>query len=684
LIFFAHLSLEEQISRKKHNFSNRNSGGSKETETVPKKILIIAFTLTFLTLALPAEESAGNTKGEESPQLQYEIVVTATRLETPAKEIASSITVITKEELEKSKKNTVLEILEGVLGITTIQNGPPGGVCSVFLRGANSEHTLVMIDGVEINNPISPSRSCDISHFSLDTVERIEILRGAQSTLYGSDALGGVINIITKKGEGRPRFLFSSSGGSYRSLVNNAELSGSIERFHYTFGLSHYITDGFSAANSSLEGNKEADGYRNLTLSGRTGYRPTDNIELDLSLRLIDTRSDIDNFGGAFGDDSNNIQEFDTLILKGGIRSLFLQNRWEQILNISYVNFNRTSENPTDEDHLFDSDHSDFKSNIWELDWQQNLFLHHSNTLTVGLEYQQEQGKSEFTSDSPFGPLSSIFPQKKAQTTAGYIQDRVRIADRFFATIGARVDHHSRAGTSVTYRFAPAYYIQQTGTKFKATLGTGFKSPSLYQLFAPPTFYGPIGNEDLKPEETTTWDIGIEQSLWQNRLTLGAAYFSCSFENLIDFNFGQGYINVLNSYSRGTEFFLWARPTENLLLEASYTRTEAKNKDTDESLLRRPKNKFTARLNFSFLEKGHLSISLIHTGEKDDIEVVGWTSKRVTISSYTLINAVTSYDILQNAQVFLRLDNVLDEEYEVIKGFGTPGLSVYGGFKIYF
>ncbi len=647
-----------------------------------KKIAGTVFVLTFLILALPAEETAGNTKEEESSHLQHEIVVTATRLETSAKEIASSITVITKEELEKSKKHTLVEILEGVLGLTTIQNGPPGGASSVFLRGANSEHTLVMIDGVELNDPISPSHSCDISHLSLDTVERIEILRGAQSTLYGSDALGGVINIISKKGDGRPKFLFSSSGGSYRSLVNNAELSGSMEKFHYSFGLSHYMTDGFSAANSSLKGNEEEDGYQNLTLSGRVGYRPTDNIDLDLSLRIIDTRSDIDNFGGAFGDDLNNIQEFDTLILKGGIRSLFLRNRWEQILNISYVNFNRITENPTDEEHPFDSDRSDFKSNHWELDWQHNLFLHHSNTLTFGLEYQQEQGRSEFTSESLFGPLSSIFPQKEAHTTAVYIQDRVNVADRFFATIGARIDHHSRAGKSFTYRLAPAYYIQQTRTKFKATLGTGFKSPSLYQLFAPPTFYGPIGNENLKPEETTTWDIGIEQHLWQNRLTLGATYFSSSFENLIDFNFGQGYINILNSYSRGTEFFLWAKPTDNLLLEASYTRAEAKNKDTDESLLRRPKDKFTARFNSSFLEKGHLSISWIHIGERDDIEVVGWTSKRVTMSSCTLINAVISYDIIHNAQVFLRLDNVLDEDYELIKGFGTPGISAYFGFKL--
>lgn len=648
-----------------------------------KKALIAILALLFFSLHLFSEENQNQTKTEESPApLEYEIVVTATRLETSAKEIASSITIITNEELKRSKKHTLVEILEGVLGLTAIQNGPPGGASSVFLRGANSEHTLVMIDGVELNEPMSPSRSSDISHLSLDSVERIEILRGAQSTLYGSDALGGVINIITKKGKGKPRFLFSSSGGSYQSLTNNAELSGSMEKFHYSFGVSHYMTEGFSAAVGTGEENMEADGYRNLTATGRAGYRLSDQIDIDLSLRFIDTRSDIDNLGRGLPDDPNHVQEFDNLILKGGFRSLLLQNRWEQMLNISYADFHRQSENPTDEEHPFDSERTDFKSSQWKLDWQHNLFLHHSNTLTFGLEYQQEQGTSEYYSESLFGPYSSLFPRKKASTTAVYIQDQVRVSDSFFTTIGARIDRHSQAGTSVTYRLAPAYYVLQTGTKFKATLGTGFKSPSLYQLFAPSTFYGPIGNENLKPEKTITWDIGIEQHLWQNRLSLGATYFSSRFENLIDYDFSQGYINILDSYSKGAEFFLWTKPTNNLLVEVTYTRTEAKNKETKERLLRRPKDTFTARLNVSFLEKSHLSISLIHTGKRDDIEVVDWTSNRITMPSSTLINILTSYDIFQNVQVFLRLDNLLDKEYEMIKGYGTPGFSAYFGLKL--
>jgi len=651
-----------------------------------KKILCFVLAISFLSIIIFSKEDQESTKKQESTStsLKYDIVVTATRLETPAKEIASSITVISKEDLERTKKITVLEALQEVLGVTVIQNGPPGGAASVFLRGANSEHTLVMMDGIELNDPISPSRSCDLAHLSIENVERIEILRGPQSTLYGSDAMGGVINIITKKGQGKPRFHLSTQGGSYGTFVSNAEISGGTDKIHYYIGTSYFQTDGFSAASTSYEGNEEEDGYQNLTLSGRLGFRPLDNLDLDFTVQTINTKIDIDNFGGAYGDDPNNTQEYDALILKGHIRGLFLRNRWEQKLNISFVNYDRKYENSTDETHPFDSDNSEYKSRQWKLDWQHNLFLHETNTLTFGVEYQEEQGESEYYSESMWGPNSSIFPLQKAHNNGVYIQDQIRLAGQFFATIGARLDNHSQTGTAITYRIAPAYFIKQTDTKLKGTYGTGFKSPSLYQLYAPGTIWGPIGNENLEPEESTSWDIGIEQNLFQNKLILGATYFSSSYENLIDFDFAQGYINILKASSKGVEFILRAWPTDNLLLSASYTRTEAKDEETDEYLLRRPKDKFTAKLNFNFLEKGNIALSLIFLGERDDMEYIDWTSTRVIMPSYILLNASASYDIIRNAQIFFRLDNILNEEYEVIKGYGTSGFSTYAGLKILF
>jgi len=630
----------------------------------------------FLPLGLGAEEE------KQKTDLHHEIVVTASRIATPTKEIATSVTVITKQELERTQKTTVIEALQEVLGLSILQSGPIGSSASVMLRGANSEHTLVMIDGVEVNDPITPSRTYDFSHIKVEGIERIEILRGPQSTLYGSDAMAGVINIITRKGEGKPRFHLSSLGGSYGTFSGTAGLTGSMERLHYSFWASSLTSQGFSAANAALEGNTEADGYKNLTLSARANYEISDNIDLNFLAHFIDTRSDIDNYGSAFGDDPNNIQTYDSLHLQGYIRGLFLKNRWEQKLTLSHVASNRETDNPTDEQHPLESDRSHYISRLYKLDWQNNLFLHKSNTLTFGVEYQQEQGESSYHSESILGPSASFFPMKKAHNTGVYIQDQMRLAGVFFMTAGIRLDSHSQSGLSTTFRIGPAFFIQQTNTKLKATVGTGFKSPSLYQLYAPGNVWGPIGNENLKPEETTSWDLGIEQDLWDGKVRLGGTYFSSGFENLIDYDYTQGYINITKASSKGVEFLLEFLPADNLTFSASYSHTVAKDKNTGETLLRRPEDKFTAKVNVRFLAKGRFVLSLIHLGTRDDQEWIDWISTTVQMAPFPLLNAAISWDILPNIQLYLRMDNILDQQYELIKGYGTPGFSVYGGFKI--
>jgi vitamin B12 transporter len=646
---------------------------------VLKRVFVSILALAFFSAVFAAEDQKTQTI-----TLQHKIVVTATRIETPAKEIASSVTVITKQELEQSKKTTVIEALREVLGLSIVQSGPVGGSATVLLRGANSEHTLVMIDGVELNDPITPSRTYDLAHLTVDSVERIEILRGPQSTLYGSDAMAGVINIITKKGKGKPEIHLSSLGGSQRTFSGNAGITGSAKKAHYSLWISNLQTQGISAANDLLEGNSEADGYKNLSLSARVGYQLSENFDIDFSARSLQTRTDIDNFGGAFGDDPNNIQKYDSLFLKGQIRGLFLQNRWEQKLCLASARYNRENENPIDALHPFDSDSSKFESKLWKLDWQHNLFLHETNTLTFGVGYRKEQGESESHTESVWGPSSSTFPLKKAFDTGVYFQDHLRLGGQFFFTTGLRFDTHSQSGSATTYRFAPAYFIQKTGTKLKATFGTGFKSPSLYQLYAPGSTWGAIGNENLKPEEAVSWDAGIEQTFLEESLLISATYFSSSFENLIDFDYTLGFVNITKATSKGAEISFQAAPRDNLLFSASYTRTEAIDRDKNENLLRRPKHKFTAKLSYNYHDRGHLIFSLIYTGKREDLAWEGWTSSRVQMSPFTLFNAALSYDVLPSVQLFLRLDNILDQEYETIKGYGTPGFSAFGGFQIQF
>ena len=644
-----------------------------------KTALFITAVFIVLLQPLSAEETKKQTG---PPALQHEVVVTATRIETPAREIASSVTVITGADLEKTKKPMVLEALQGVMGLAVIQNGGLGSASSAFLRGANSEHILILLDGVEVNDPMNPSRSYDLAHLSVDNVEQIEILRGPQSTLYGSDALGGVINILTKKGRGKPRLTLSTQGGAYKTLASGLELGGSNGALNYSLGLSRLSTEGISAAGTAYAGNKEKDGYKNLSLSGRIGLNLQKNIEADFIIRSVAAKTDLDNFGGPGGDDPNSTQDYNSFLLRGQVRGLFVQNRWEQRLGLSYVRSSREHDNPVDELHPYDAEKGTFKSHLVKLDWQNNIFVGKENTLTFGADISREEGESEYTSFSIFGLYESPFPSKKADKEGIYVQDQIRVAGRFFATLGARLDHHSRAGTALTYRLAPAYFLESTQTKFKATIGTGFKAPSLYQLYAPGTFWGPIGNADLKPEESRGWDVGVEQYFLKGTILAGVTYFRDDFRNLVDFDFSRGYINVGRARTRGVELYGEARVGDSLQCRASYTSLEAKDLDDGTDLLRRPRNKFTARIDGLFLKKWAASLSAAYTGQRADKDFSAWLSRDVTLPSYWLLDASLTCSVNPRLQFFVRFDNLLKAKYETVFGYGAPGFAAYGGFKV--
>jgi len=635
--------------------------------------------LIFCNFTLAESKSKEET---DQVKIQHEITVTANRVETDVRETASSVTIITREDMEAQGKTTVIEVLQDILSLYPLQNGPFGSAASIQIRGANTEHTKIMLDGVELNDPITPSRSFNLAHLSIESIDRIEVLRGPQSTLYGSDAMGGVINIITQKRSGDPKLKLTTMGGSYETAIGSAQVTGGADSITYSLGLNRSHSNGFSAAGSQYEGNSENDGYDNTGVTGALQIKTKKNIQFGLSFLTYSAAVDIDNYGGDFGDDPNNIEKNRNFLIKGGGQGLFFNNHWESRLKLSYMEQKRTYDNPIDDIHPFDSDSSEYKSGLFKADWQNNFYFLENNVFTAGLEYLTEKGESEYYSESIWGPYCSIFPLKTAQNIGIYMQDRAEIFDNFFFTIGGRWDKHNEAGSHLTGRITSAYYLEATKTKFKAAFGTGFKAPSLYQLYAPATLYGLTGNINLEPEKTTGWETGIEQNLWDDRFQLGITYFSNSFSNLIDFDYTQGYINIKKASTQGLEFTFRAIPVDNLHLAAVYSNIKAIDENTEEYLLRRPKNRLSLSLDYTFAQKAVFHLSLNYTGKRDDIYFSGWTSTRVTMDQYSLVNAAFSYSILKNLAVFIRLDNLLDEEYEIIKGYGTPGFSVYGGIAI--
>ena len=261
-----------------------------------------------------------------------------------------------------------------------------------------------------------------------------------------------------------------------------------------------------------------------------------------------------------------------------------------------------------------------------------------------------------------------------------YFQDGLKLWERLFVTMGVRFDDHSRFGNVSTYRFAPAY-IFKNGTKLKATYGTGFKAPSLYQLYAPAGAWIPGGNVNLSPEKSTGWDIGVEQYLMNNSLTLGVTYFYNKFEDLIQFDWTNGYVNISQAETWGAELFLHYQVSRGLTVHGNYTYTKTRDNETGEKLIRRPDHKLNLNINCRLLKKVKTNIHFSYVGRRVDIYPY---PERIEMDPYILINLFFSYDLKKNLQFFFRLDNLFNKDYEVVKGYGTAGRSFYLGFKTNF
>jgi vitamin B12 transporter len=600
------------------------------------------------------------------------MVVTATRTAIPLREVASSVTIITSDEILKNQDRFVLDALRGQLGLDVSAAGGAGTQSSVFMRGSNSTHTLVLVDGIEVNDPISAGRGYNFADLTTTSIDHIEIVQGPQSTLYGSDAIGGVINIITKRGGAKKSsFLVSGEGGSFKTLNGTASASGTLKPFDYSLDLTRYDAEGFSAANGKY-GNNEKDGYENTTFSSKLGAAPLDNLFLDFVLRYVDSKTDIDNFGGPGGDDPNDIAYLKQISSSTRATLSLFNDLWRQILSFSLNSYDRTYTNDVDAAHPLELSHGSYNSRLLKLNWQNNLRFHPANTFTLGMEGEYENGKSDYYSQSSWGPYTSVLNEKSFQTAACYLQDHISLWHRFYTTLGARFDYNKSFGFYPTYRIGSVYAFENIGARIRATLGTGFKAPSLFQL------YSEYGYVALKPENSFGWDMGVDQSFLKDIVRMGATYFSNSFSNLIDFdNSSSKYMNISECQSKGVELFLALKPFSNLEARGNYTFTDARDLQTGKELLQRPKHKLKGTLSYSVLEKANISIEGIYVGDRYDYP-------RVKLLPYQLLNAALSYDITDAFGLFCRVENILDEDYEEVSGYGTAGVSCYTGFRLSF
>jgi len=612
--------------------------------------------------------------GEATDEAMEEVVVTATRIETPAGQVASSVTVITADDIEKKHARTVLDVLRDVPGSSVTHQGGAGGASSVFLRGANSFHTLVLIDGVEANDPINPNRAFDFGHLSTDNIERIEVLRGPQSTLYGSDAIGGVINIITKRGGTKASSFLAVETGSFDTTRFSAGARGKSGPVVYSLAVSDFDSEGISSA-SADDGNTERDGYENITLSGRFDISPGRVWNLSVVTRIVNARSELDDFGGVGGDDPNFVEEVDQLFVRLEAAADFMDGRMENTFGVSMSRHERSDADSPDPLHSVDLNDSFFKGSIRKLDWQGNYFLNDSNTLVFGIESEVEHGKSEVNLDDPiFGSYTSTFDEE--ETTTGYfLEEQLEAGHGIYSTVGVRVDDHSRFGKETTWRIAPAVLFSDGRLKVKGTYGTGFKAPSLSQLLG----FG--GNVNLNPEKSTSWDMGVERKFSGKRTVLGATWFASDIEDMIIFSPSFILENINEAKITGLEITASADILHSVSVDGQYTHLNTLEKSTGDDLLRRADDQLS--VNFAWTAaKGNMDIEYLYVGKREDMDFSTFPSSRVDLAAYRIVNISSSVIITDAVTLAGKLKNILDEDYEEVFGYGTPGVSGYVGVKV--
>lgn len=614
-----------------------------------------------LTLVLAAAALALPAPAADETTVVQDVIVSAARLETPPRQVGSTVTVITAADIERKGATCVVEALRDVPGLDVVQAGGRGQQASVFLRGANSDHTKVIIDGIYFGDPSLNNRSFDFAHLDVEDIERIEVLRGPQSVLYGSDAIGGVVVIITKRGRGRAGGYFKWEAGSFETFRESLGLAGSFRWFDYRVTLTRTDTAGFSAASTG----SERDRYRATTFSTKLGVTPCENFETVAVFKFTSTNAELDTFGF---DEPDYESPYRQVVVRLEPRLTLLDGLWEQKFGFSHVKTVRRYDDNASPP-FFSSARDSYTGTRTRLDWQHNLYLHETNTLTFGVE-TEEEGASW---DTAF----STFSRQTNRTCSYYVQDRIGLWDCWFTTVGVRWDDHEAAGSAFTYRIVSAFVIDRTGTKIKGSIGTGFKAPTLYQLYENSMWVQ--GNAGLEAEESLGWEVGVEQKLLNDTLSVEAVYFKQKFDNLIttqmDAFWVSHFVNLPKASAQGVELTVSYRPCETLWIDANYTYTRTVDEQSGDDLLRRPRHKFNVDVTCRPIEKLALTAGVGFAGSS-----VGVGQTR--LAKHAVWRAGGTYELTDKIALFGRIENAFDEHYQTANNVNTPGLSAYGGLKL--
>ncbi|TAH67577.1 MAG: TonB-dependent receptor [Rhodopseudomonas palustris] len=626
------------------------------------------------------------------------IVVSPTGTATPLSQVASSVTVITAADIERLQQRTAADALSLVPGLNVVRTGGPGASTSVFMRGTNSNHVKVLIDGIDASDPSKSNGGFDFANLLTSDIERIEVLRGPQSGLYGSDAIGGVISITTKRGKGPAKLTATAEGGSFGTFNQTARASGAQGNLDYSFNVAHYR--GTSAPVTPLEllppgQRRNNDHYDNLTYSTKLGVQANDELAFNFVGRYTDAHKGFtqDDFSDWMNPRPEPLQSTsatrDFLTRSEAVWSP-LNGRIKSTLGVSYANQWSRSNNPNPNFQLTNTfpfvygigPASSYRGERTKFDWNGVFDAGYGQKVVLGAERQDDKIRTDSAGEYD---LSGVYQQlmKSASTgnSAGFAELQSEFTKNFFVVSNIRYDDNDSYGGHTTWRVAPVFIVPTLDTKLKATYGTGFKAPTLMQLYVNGAYT--IANPALKPETSKGWDIGFEQPLFNDRVSFGATYFNNRIEDLIQNAFVAGkwtYDNVGAAKAYGVESFVSVQATDTLRFRADYTYMQTRDEATNLRLRRRPDNKMSLAAIWNPVERATITATVLHTSSWLDYGRFGPPLRDAP--AFTTVNLAANYDIDKNVSVFGRIDNLFDKKYEVPVGFLQPGLGVFGGVRV--
>ncbi|MFV7790421.1 TonB-dependent receptor plug domain-containing protein [Aliarcobacter lanthieri] len=578
-------------------------------------------------------------------------IISATKSEQKLKDTTSNIDVITAEDIESRKFKTVAEAIQSLAGVQVSQSGGIGQQTSVFLRGMDSNKTLVLIDGIRYNDP--SGNGANFEHLIINDIERIEVIKGAQSSIWGADASSGVINIITKSAQQGTHGTTSFEYGRYNSKIAKANISHKNEIFDAKLGVTRVDTNGFSAmAPKSSEAKKyEKDGYENTTVNLKLGYNFNEQNRVSTSYEIIDTKTDIDGYDSFYNPDPNNK---DTAKTRTHLSNITYENRNDIALTKVYGNYSDFKRTYTDGT-------SKYKGTIKEYGVNTNIDYLSSSNVTIGVDYKKFENKAnidkEYNNKGIFISNSNKF-----------------FNDKTIITEALRYDRYSDFENKTTGKIGLKQYIIDE-FNISTNYGTGYNIPSTFQLYDASS-----GNIDLKPETTKSYDIGVEYK------GFSVIYFNTKVEDLINWEWtGPGMYDGKNkniegkSRFKGLELAYKNSITEDIFLNLNYTRLSAKNKDGQE-FGRRPKNKVALGIDYYGLKNFHFNVNGEYIGERYDFN----NKQGAKTGNYTIWNALVDYDISKNFSTYVKLDNIFNKDYQIVDGYATSQRAAFVGLKASF